>query len=155
MVTGPRRKKFLSVRAILPFALATLIASPGHALVEPDEREMRGAFVEFLQESIVSQGSLTDRACNVGAKGCSVVLLDMRRDYRLVTFKKRDCRIAGDTAFVCRFDAKVTCVYFTNGKRRPDVADLYCGPLYNKTSAYTALFHYQAPGWVIQRFVSG
>ena len=84
------------MRAILPFALAIFTASPGHALVEPDEREMRGAFVEFLQESIVSQGSLTDRACNIGAKGCSVVLLDMRRDYRLVTFKKRECRTAGE-----------------------------------------------------------
>lgn len=155
MVDGPRRRSFLRVGAILPLAVVPLIASPSHALVEPDEREMRGAYVAFLQESIVSQGSLTDRACNIGAKGCSVVLLDMRRDYRVVAFKKRECRIAGDTAFVCRFDAKVTCAYSSEGKPKPDVADLYCGPLYNKTSAYTALFHYQAPGWVIQRFVSG
>ena len=87
---------------------------------------MRGAFVTFLKESLVSQGALADSACNVGGKGCSVVL----------------------------FDAKVACAYSADGKPRPDVADLYCGPLYNKISVYTAMFHYQAPGWVIQRFVS-
>ena len=105
---------------------------------------MRGAFVAFLKELLVSQGAFADGACNVGGKGCSVVLLDMRRDYRLISFKKRDCRIAGDTAFVCRFDAKVTCAYSADGKPRPDVADLYCGPLYNKTSAYTR--HVPLPG---------
>lgn len=155
MADGPGRQLHLRVRVILSLVLNLLAASPSHALVEPEEREMRGAFVAFLKESLVSQGAFADGACNVGGKGCSVVLLDMRRDYRLISFKKRDCRIAGDTAFVCRFDAKVTCAYSADGKPRPDVADLYCGPLYNKTSAYTAMFHYQAPGWVIQRFVSG
>ncbi len=155
MADGPGRQLYFRVRLILSLALLPLAAAPSHALVEPEEREMRGAFVTFLKESLVSQGALANSACDVGGKGCSVVLLDMRRDYRLVAFKKRDCRVAGDTAFVCRFDAKVTCAYLVDGKPKPEVADLYCGPLYNKTSAYTAMFHYQAPGWVIQRFVSG
>lgn len=155
MADGPGRQLYFRVRLILSLVFLPLAASPSHALVEPEEREMRGAFVAFLKESLVSQGALANSACDVGGKGCSVVLLDMRRDYRLVAFKKRDCRVAGDTAFVCRFDAKVTCAYLVDGKPKPEVADLYCGPLYNKTSAYTAMFHYQAPGWVIQRFVSG
>ena len=154
MADGPRRQPYLRARVVLSLLFIPLAASPSHALVEPEEREMRGAFVTFLKESLVSQGALADSACNVGGKGCSVVLLDMRRDYRLISFKKRECRVAGDTAFVCRFDAKVACAYSADGKPRPDVADLYCGPLYNKISVYTAMFHYQAPGWVIQRFVS-
>lgn len=155
MAEGHGRQLYFRVRLILSLVFLPLAAAPSHALVEPEEREMRGAFVTFLKESLVSQGALANSACDVGGKGCSVVLLDMRRDYRLVAFKKRDCRVAGDTAFVCRFDAKVTCAYLADGKPKPEVADLYCGPLYNKTSAYTAMFHYQAPGWVIQRFVSG
>ena len=149
MADGPGRQLYFRVRLILSLALLPLAAAPSHALVEPEEREMRGAFVTFLKELLVSQGALANSACDVGGKGCSVVLLDMRRDYRLIAFKKRDCRVAGDTAFVCRFDAKVTCAYLVDGKPKPEVADLYCGPLYNKTSAYTAMFHYQAPGWVI------
>jgi hypothetical protein len=152
---GPPCKLHQLLRVPLPVALVLLVASPSRALVEPDEREMRGAYVLFLKDSLASQGKFADPNCNVAAKGCSVVLLDMRRDYKLVAFKKRECRTAGNTVFVCLFDAKVTCVYSAQGKPNPDVADLYCGPLYNKTSAYTALFHYQAPGWVIQQFVQG
>ena len=111
--------------------------------------------MSFLKASLAAQGTFTDPNCDVGGKGCSVRLLDMRRDYRLTAFKRRSCRVAGDTAFVCQFDANVRCAYSAQGKPKPEVADLYCGPLYNKTSAFTALFHYQAPGWIIERFVTG
>lgn len=116
MAEGHGRQLYFRVRLILSLVFLPLAAAPSHALVEPEEREMRGAFVTFLKESLVSQGALANSACDVGGKGCSVVLLDMRRDYRLVAFKKRDCRVAGDTAFVCRFDAKVTCAYLADGK---------------------------------------
>lgn len=151
---GPRRFHHL-LRVIFPVALVPLSVSVHGALVEPTEREMLGAYLSFLKESLTAQGQLADPNCDLARKGCSVVLLDMRRDYRLAGFKKRECRSSGDTAFVCRFDADVRCAYLSHGKPNPVVADLYCGPLYNKTSVFTALFHYQAPGWVVQRFVSG
>jgi hypothetical protein len=145
-------------RPLLAVLLAAVAAMPsgrsGGALVEPDEREMRTAYVSFMHDSLASQGQLADPRCDL-AKGCSVQLLDMRRDYRLVSFKKRGCRPSGDTMFVCRFEANITCVYLTEGKPDPQVQDLYCGPLYNKTSTYTALFHYQAPGWILYKFVQG
>jgi hypothetical protein len=142
-------------RLIFPLAFVPFAVSASGALLEPSEREMRGAYLSFLKESLAAQGKFANPDCDLATKGCSVVLLDMRRDYRLAGFKKRECRAGGITAFVCRFDVKVTCVYLSQGKPNPIVADLYCGPLYNKTSVFTALFHYQAPGWVIQRFVSG
>jgi hypothetical protein len=151
----PRRRLHHLLRVIFPLAFVPLSIPATGALVEPSEREMRGAYLSFLKESLTAQGKFADPNCDLAVKGCSVVLLDMRRDYRLAGFKKRECRASGDTAFVCRFDANVSCAYLSAGKPNPVVADLYCGPLYNKTSVFTALFHYQAPGWVIQRFVSG
>jgi hypothetical protein len=152
---SPRRRLLLLRGVLLAVPLALSSFSPESALVEPDEREMRGAFVFFLRESMASQGQLVDPKCHLSMKGCAVRPLDMRRDYRLAGFKKRVCRPAGDTAFVCRFEARVTCAYFTQNKRNPQVADLYCDPLCNETSTCTAQFHYQAPGWVVQKFVQG
>jgi hypothetical protein len=155
LADDPRRRLHHLFRVIFPLAFVPLSFSASGALVEPSEREMRGAYLSFLKESLATQGAFANPNCDLAAKGCSVVLLDMRRDYRLAGFKKRECRVSGNTAFVCRFDANVTCAYLSQGKPNPHVADLYCGPLYNKTSVFTALFHYQAPGWIIQRFVSG
>jgi hypothetical protein len=151
----PRRQLHHLLRVIFSLAFVPFAVPASDALVEPTEREMLGAYLSFLKESLTAQGKFADPNCDLARKGCSVVLLDMRRDYRLAGFKKRECRTAGNTVFVCRFDANVSCAYLSGGKPNPVVADLYCGPLYNKTSVFTALFHYQAPGWVIQRFVSG
>ena len=82
-------------------------------------------------------------------------MLDTRRDYRFVTLKKLACRPAQGTAFACSFRAKVTCDYFSKGMPAPEVADLYCGPLFNKDSTYTALLEYLSEGWQIVQFVQG
>jgi hypothetical protein len=152
---SPPRRLLLLRGVLLAVALTLSSFSPESALVEPDEREMRGAFVSFLQESVVSQGQLVDPKCNLSTKGCSVRLLDMRRDYRLAGFKKRVCRPAGDTAFGVPLRGKGDLRLLHTGQAQPQVADLYCDPLYNKTSTYTAQFNYQAPGWVVQKFVQG
>jgi hypothetical protein len=71
----------LGVQLDVPLTLPSF--SPESALVEPDERGMRGAFVpflqeSFLQESLASQRELVEK-CNLSTKGCSVRLLDMCR----------------------------------------------------------------------------
>lgn len=139
---------------IFLFALATLPAAAAD-LAEPGEPDMRRAYAAYLQQSFAKQGTLLDPRCNVAGKGCSVVLLDIRRDYRLKQFKKRKCDPERPIGFACSFQATVACAYSSNGKPNPLVADIYCGPLFNKPSVYNAVFEYDRGGWTIARFTQG
>jgi hypothetical protein len=144
-----------AARLLAALPACIFACAEAHALAEPEEQELRRMYADHLQQFIASQGELTDPSCNVSAKGCSVRLLDSRRDYRLVAFKKKGCHVAPPAGFTCSFEARVTCDYLLQGKPAPEVADLYCGPLFNKISTYTALVEYGDRGWAIARFVPG
>ena len=127
----------------------------GGVLEEPAQDELRRAYIGHLREFLVAQGNLAESGCNLAGKGCSVLLLDTRRDYRLVGFRKTACLAAVPAGFVCSFEAHVSCAYSAKGRPNPSATDLYCGPLFNKTSSYTALLEYGETGWAISRFVQG
>jgi len=138
----------------LSLALATL-PDPVAALSEPGEAELRRAYAAHLQQFLATQGQIVDAGCNIAGKGCAVVLLDTRRDYRLQEFKKRGCHPEQPVGYACSFQATVTCAYSVKGKPNPLVADLYCGPLFNKSSIYTAVFEYAGGTWMLSRFTQG
>lgn len=137
--------------------MALILSATGAdgALVEPSEAEMRAAYIDDFQKSMSAQGRLANPGCNLAVKGCSVVLLDMRRDYRLIGFKKKKCHPVEPTGFACAFQANVSCAYSAGGKANPYVTDIYCGPLTNKTSSFIAIFTFVQRAWVIDRFVQG
>jgi hypothetical protein len=146
------------LRLTLVLGLALGLALPGtpaQALTEPGEADMRRAYVAYLQQFLTTQGQVLDPACNIARNGCSVALLDTRRDYRLKEFRKQACHPEQPAGFACSFQANVTCTYSSKGKPNPLVADLYCGPLLNKTSSYTAVFEYARGSWVLSRFTQG
>ena len=79
----------------------------------------------------------------------------MRRDYRLTAFRKKACHPTEPTGFACSFEATVTCKYTTKTPPGPLVADLYCDPVFNKTSTYVAQLEITTDGWLITRFLEG
>lgn len=137
----------------------SLLAGPAvaaDALTEPTEKELRRAYLDFLYDFVAIQGEFVDPGCSLeGAAGCTVRLLDIRRDYRLVAFKKRKCHSTEPTGFACSFEARVTCRYTASTKPDAAVADLYCDPVFNKTSTFVAQLDYTADGWLITRFLEG
>lgn len=156
MFAGRRRRHRLGAAlfAALLLPLPAIAASPG--LTEPTEKELRRAYLDFLYDFVAIQGEFVDPGCSLeAAAGCSVRLLDIRRDYRLVAFKKTACHATEPTGFACSFEARVTCKYTANTKPSADVADLYCDPVFNKTSTYVAQLDYTPDGWLISRFLEG
>lgn len=145
------------------FVIVCVLAALGSAplpssardLVEPSEKELRGAYLDFLHDFVASQGEFVDPACALDGAGCTVRLLDVRRTYRLVSFKKIACQPAEAAGFVCRFDVKVACAWTSNVPADPAVADLYCEPVFNKVSSLVARVSYSGDGWVIARFLQG
>lgn len=139
--------------------LAALLPLPaiaaGTGLAEPTEKELRRAYLDFLYDFVAIQGEFVDPGCSLEAAGCSVRLLDIRRDYRLVAFKKTACHATLSTGFACSFEARVTCSYTAKTKPSAAVADLYCDPVFNKTSTYVAQLDYTPDGWLISRFLEG
>ena len=138
---------------------ALLLPSPvigaGGDLAEPTEKELRRAYLDFLYDFVAIQGEFVDPGCSLEAAGCSVRLLDIRRDYRLVAFKKTACHATEPTGFACSFEARVTCSYTAKTPPNAAVADLYCDPVFNKTSTYVAQLEFTPEGWLISRFLEG
>lgn len=129
---------------------------PGAAvLTEPTEKELRQAYLDFLYDFVMIHGELVDPSCNLAGAGCAVRLLDVRRDYRLGAFKKTSCHPTEPTGFACSFEATVSCKYVTKTPTAPEVADLYCEPVFNKSSTYVAQLEMTADGWLITRFLEG
>lgn len=155
--TSSRRRPRLGAGAVL--VACSLLPGPAvaaGALTEPTEKELRRAYLDFLYDFVAIQGEFVDPGCSLeGAAGCTVRLLDIRRDYRLVAFKKSKCHSTEPTGFACSFEARVTCRYTASTKPDAAVADLYCDPVFNKTSTFVAQLDYTADGWLITRFLEG
>ncbi|MFO1155579.1 MAG: hypothetical protein U1E43_01835 [Rhodospirillales bacterium] len=150
-----RRMGTALVTALL-LPLPAFAAGSGAGLAEPTEKELRHAYLDFLYDFVAIQGEFVEPGCSLeSAVGCSVRLLDIRRDYRLVAFKKTACHATEPTGYACSFEARVTCSYTAKTKPSADVADLYCGPVFNKTSTYVAQLDYTQDGWLISRFLEG
>lgn len=124
-------------------------------LIEPTEKELRQAYLDFLYDFVAIHGEMMDPGCSLAGAGCSVQLLDVRRDYRMTAFKKKACHPTEPVGFACSFEATVTCRYTTKVPTASDVADLYCEPVFNKSSTYIAQLEVTSEGWLITRFLEG
>ena len=142
---------------LLVIGLAVSIAAGVDAsgVTEPSEKELREAYLDFLYDFVAIHGDFIDPGCSLAKAGCSVRMLDVRRDYRLAAFKKKACHPTEPAGFACSFEAPVTCKYSTKGTPPPDVADLYCEPVFNKSSTLIAQLEVTADGWLITRFLEG
>jgi len=145
-------KAFLLVIGIVLLGAAEACAS---GLTEPSEKELRQAYLDFLYDFVAVHGDFVDPGCNLAAAGCTVQMLDVRRDYRLTAFKKKACHPSEPAGFVCSFEATVACKFTAKGASRSDVADLYCEPVFNKSSTFVAQVEVTSEGWLITRFLEG
>lgn len=132
-----------------------LAAASAVALAEPSEKEVRRAYLDFLYDFVALQGDFVDPACSLEGQGCSVHLLDVRRSYRLVSFRKVGCHPEEAAGFACSFEVNVSCTWTAKVAPDPAVADLYCEPVFNKVSTLVARISYSRDGWTITRFLQG
>lgn len=137
------------------FLSVVAASSAAHELTEPSEKELRQAYLDFLYDFVAIHGDFIDPGCSLAGAGCAVRMVDVRRDYRLAAFKKKACHPAEPAGFVCSFEATVTCKFTAKGASRPDVADLYCEPVFNKSSTFVAQLEVTADGWLLTRFLEG
>lgn len=155
MQLQPLISRLGGVCLLLVVAQVGQAAPSSHRAKEPTEKELKAAYAEQVRKTLATEGNLNDSNCRIDGKGCTVSLLDMRRSYQLSSFHKRSCYPETGGDFVCSFDAHLHCTYFSSGRAQPYVADLYCGPLANKTSTYTASLFWHRNTWVIRKFVQG
>ena len=137
------------------FVLSVVAEAGASGLTEPSEKDLRQAYLDFLYDFVAIHGDFVDPGCKLAGSGCAVQMLDVRRDYRLTAFKKKACHPSEPAGFVCSFEATVTCKFSTKGASRSDVADLYCEPVFNKSSAFVAQLEVTSEGWLITRFLEG
>lgn len=157
---APLTRQASSLLRLSALVLAGFLALPSlglgaDALVEPSDKELRRAYIDFLYDFVAIHGDFVDPGCSLEGAGCAVRLLDVRRDYRLVTFKKKACHPTEPAGFACSFETTVTCKYTTKTSPGPMVADLYCDPVFNKSSTYVAQLEITPEGWLITRFLEG
>ena len=137
------------------FALSVAAGVGANVLSEPSEKELRQAYLDFLYDFVSIHGDFVDPGCKLSGAGCTVQMLDVRRDYRLTAFKENACHPSEPAGFVCSFEATVLCKFSAKGASRSDVADLYCEPVFNKSSTFVAQLEVTNEGWLITRFLEG